>query len=329
MQRHHGLAASAVAMLVVASIIVSCSDASGPDSGGPLDPTLTQGELRGGGWTPAIEAAGRKAGKIDVCHSGNGTNFTHINVSANATRAHLGDPATGMGGHTADYRTSELTPCPPPDEPGLVQVCKVAGNGIAAGASYSYTIVANGQETTVTVPAGAGPGGTCVDAGSFRVGTDVTVQEVAQPDVNVTGLTVSPAGAQVGLSDLGNRRATVVAGVGTTTLTYTNTSTTAGSLVICKVGGTGVAAGTNFTFTVEGQSVTVPAGAAPAGNCSGALALPAGTPTVTETAVAGTTVQSIAGTPAAPTNINLAGRSATVQITSGQETRITFTNTAP
>jgi len=328
MQRHHGLTASAVALIVAASIVVSCSDASGPDSAS-LDPTLFSGELQGGGWTPSVEAAGKKAGKIDVCHSGNGKKYVHISVSANATRAHLGDPETGMGGHSADYRTSELTPCPPPDEPGLVQVCKVAGSGVATGANFSYTVTANGEETTVTVPAGAGPGGTCVDAGSFRVGTDVTVQEVAQPNVNVTGLTVSPEGAQVGVSDLANRTAMVVAGVGTTKVTYTNTSTTAGSLVICKVGGTGVAAGTNFTFTVEGQSVTVPAGAAPTGNCGAALVLPAGTPTVTETAVAGTSVQSITGTPAAPTNINLGARSATVQITSGQETRITFTNTAP
>src|SRR5688572_9538118 len=226
MQKHHGLTASAVAMLVAASIIMSCSDASGPDSAS-LDPTLFSGELQGGGWTPSVEAAGRKAGKIDVCHSGNGKKYVHISVSANATRAHLGDPETGMGGHSADYRTSDLTPCPPPDEPGLVQVCKVAGSGIATGASYSYTVSANGEETTVTVPAGAGPAGTCVDAGSFRVGTDVTVQEVAQPDVNVTGLTVSPEGAQVGVSDLANRTAMVVAGGGSPKVTYTNTSTNA------------------------------------------------------------------------------------------------------
>jgi hypothetical protein len=50
---------------------------------------------------------------------------------------------------------------------------------------------------------------------------------------------------------------------------------------------------------------------------------------VTETAVTGTSVSAIAGTPAAPTNINLAARSATAMIVVGQETRITFTNVAP
>ena len=49
-----------------------------------------------------------------------------------------------------------------------------------------------------------------------------------------------------------------------------------------------------------------------------AITLPAGAVTVTETAVAGTSVQAIAGTPAAPTNINLAGRSATVQVAAGR-----------
>ena len=115
-----------------------------------------------------------------------------------------------------------------------------------------------------------------------------------------------------------------------TTVTFTNSSTAStGTLVICKIGGTGITTGTNFQFTAGGQTVTVAAGAAPNGTCSSPIALPAGAVTVTETAVTGTSVQAIAGTPAAPTNINLAGRSATVQIVAGQETHITFTNTAP
>src|SRR5262249_3019882 len=120
--------------------------------------------------------------------------------------------------------------------------------------------------------------------------------------------------------------ATIIVGVGTTTLTYTNQGPT-GTLVICKVGGTGVTAGTNFSFTVGGQTQTVAAGAAPTGTCGSALTVGAGTVTVTEAAVTGTVVQSIAGTPA-PTNVNLAGGSASILITKGQESRITFTNVA-
>jgi hypothetical protein len=91
-----------------------------------------------------------------------------------------------------------------------------------------------------------------------------------------------------------------------------------------------VTAGTSFTFTAAGQSATVAAGAGPNGTCATTpLTIALGGVTVTETAVAGTSVSAITGTPAAPTNINLAGRSATVQIAAGQDTKITFTNVAP
>ncbi len=40
---------------------------------------------------------------------------------------------------------------------GFVQVCKVAGVGVAAGANFSFNVAG----TPVTVPAGPPPGGTC------------------------------------------------------------------------------------------------------------------------------------------------------------------------
>ena len=325
MQHPFGVAASATVALALAGIIISCSDPSSPDPLGNPDQAPDVGSLEGGGWNPAVENAGKKAGKIDVCHSGNGKNFNAINVSANATRAHLGDPATGTGGHSNDYRISDLTPCPPPATPGTVQVCKVAGNGIAAGTTYSYVISANGQQKTVTVAAGQ-----CANVASHRVGTDVSVVETAQPNTRVSSLTVSPAGAQVGTSDLAAGRAMVVVGVGVTTLTYTNTSTTAGSLVICKVAGTGVTAGTNFTFAVAGQTATVPAGAAPAGTCSAPLVATAGNQVVTETATPGVAATTIVATGPGGSNAlvssDLATGTATVTLTAGELTRVTYTN---
>ena len=152
------------------------------------------------------------------------------------------------------------------------------------------------------------------------------MHETPQTGVKTTSIVVSPAGAQQGTSDLPGGTATIIVGVGTTSLTFTNQGPT-GTLVICKVGGTGVTAGTKFTFTAGGLTSTVAAGAAPNGTCGTALTLGAGAVTVTEAAVVGTVVQSIAGTPT-PTNINLAGGSASTQITAGQEARITFTNVA-
>lgn len=445
--RPFGFTVSLVATLALAVVVVNCSSDSSandplaaPDGGSSL---LGNMSFAGGGWSPVIEAASND--KVTVCHSGNGKHYVQINVSAQGARAHLGDPTSGRGGHSGDYRVSPTTQCPPPANPGQVQICKVAGTGVTAGTNFSFTVTpAGGQPATVTVAAGAGPTGTCAAAGSFGIGTTVEVRETAQQGVTTSSIVVSPQGAQQGTSDLAGRSAVVIAGTGMTTLTFTNTNPTApgatgtlaickvagtgvtagtnytfgvggqtatvaagagptgtctttpltvaagnatvtetatagigvsavtatatgganalvssdfgarsatvtvtagqlttvtftnstapaatGTLVICKVGGTGITAGTNFTFTAGGQTAVVAAGAAPNGTCSSALTLATGAVTVTEAAAAGTSVSAIAGTPVAPTNINLASRSATVQITAGQETRITFTNTAP
>jgi hypothetical protein len=263
---------------------------------------------------------------VQVCHSGNGVHFVEIDVSAQGARAHLGDPTTGKGGHASDYRVSTLTPCPPPATPGHVEVCKVADVGVAMGTNFTFALTANGQSKSVVVAAGPAPNGTCAPAGDFRVGTTVDVHEMPQTDIRTTGIVVSPAGAQQGLSDLDDGDASIIVGTGSTTLTFTNRGPT-GTLVICKVGGTGVTAGTNFTFNAGGQTQTVAAGAAPNGTCGNALTVGAGALNVTEGPSAGTVVQSISGTPA-PTNVNLAAGSATILITKGQESRITFTNAA-
>jgi hypothetical protein len=329
--RRYALAVAIAAGLIVGALVVGCSSdtrSSDPVGVSPDGGLSTAGgaSLSGGGWTPAVAAAASKNDKVLVCHSGNGKHFVEIDVSVQGARAHLGDPSTGKGGHEDDYRVSDLTPCPPPATPGHVQVCKVADLGVAVGTNFTFVITEHGESKQVTVAAGAGPSGTCASAGDFRVGTTVDVHEMPQTDVKTTAIVVTPAGAQQGTSDLDGGNATIVVGVGTTTVTYTNRGPT-GTLVICKVGGTGVTAGTNFDFSVAGQKQTVAAGAGPNGTCGSALTLGAGTVTVTETAVTGTVVQSIAGTPS-PTNVNLAGGSASILITKGQESRITFTNAA-
>jgi hypothetical protein len=330
--RKFGLTLSVAASLAVAAIIASCSSDSSPIvSPEETDPSAATSSLNGGGWTPQVEAAANNDGKVAVCHSGNGKNFVAITVSPQGARAHLGDPATGKGGHAADFRISNLTSCPPSSTPGQLQVCKVAGTGVNVGTNFTFAVSANGATNNTTVAAGAAPSGTCANAGSFPTGTTVTVTEGAQTGVNTSSITVNPAGAQQGTSDLPNRRATVITGSGTTTVTFTNTTATAGggngTLVVCKVAGTGVTAGGNYTFNVGGQNVTVAAGAGPTGTCSSPVTLAAGAISVSENTVAGTVVEIITGTPA-PTNVNLANRSATVQVTQGQQSTITFTNAA-
>ena len=327
--KRYGLASAVAVGLVVGTLVVSCSgdsNSTSPTPGSTVD-ALGPG-LAGGGWNLVVAAAASKSDKVLVCHSGNGKHFTQINVSARGARAHLGDPSSGKGGHDADYRVSPLTPCPPPATPGTVEVCKVADVGVAVGSTFNFALTSDNVTSTVTVAAGAGPNGTCVPAGDFRVGTMVTVTEAAQTGIQTTDIVVSPAGAQQGTPDLPGRSATIIVGVGTTSVTFTNRGPT-GTLVICKIGGMGVAAGTNFTFTAGGQQQTVAAGAAPNGTCGAPLTLPVGSVNVAENAVTNTTVQAITGTPAMPTNINTSTRSATVAIVAGQETHITFTNVSP
>lgn len=325
-----GLTPTIAAALLIAASVASCSggDTSSSDPiVAPTDNGVSPGDvsLSGGGWTPGVAIASAKNDKVSVCHSGNGKHFTEINVSAQGARAHLGDPATGKGGHEDDYRVSDLTPCPPPATPGHVLVCKVADLGVAVGTNFTFTLTSNEESKVVTVAAGASPNGNCLLAGDFRVGTTVEVHETPKTDVNTTSIIVSPAGAQQGTSELIDGRATIIVGVGTTTLTFTNRGPT-GTLAICKVAGTGVTTGTTFSFTAAGQTKTVAAGAGPDGHCE-TLTVGAGTATVSEEAVSGTTVQAITGTPA-PTNVSLTGRSASILITKGQESRITFTNAA-
>ena len=329
--RRFGLTLSIAASLGIAALIASCSGDGTPISSpdGSV-PGLSSADLNGGGWTPSVAAAANNDGKVTVCHSGNGKNFTQITVSPQGARAHLGDPSTGKGGHAGDFRVSDLTTCPPSSTPGQVQVCKVAGPGVNVGASYAFTVTTTGTPQTVNVTAGAAPAGNCVNAGTFAVGTNVTIAEGAQTGVTTSSIVVSPSGAQQGTSDLTNRSAAVIAGNGTTRVTFTNTTGTggtSGTLVVCKVGGAGVNAGTNFTFSVAGQNVTVAAGAAPNGTCSSAITLPTGSVIVNEASSAGTITQSIAGSPT-PTNIFLAGRSAQTLITAGQQSTITYTNVA-
>src|SRR5262245_27035453 len=192
--KRYGLASAVAVGLVVGTLVVSCSgdsNSTSPTPGSTVD-ALGPG-LAGGGWSLVVAAAASKSDKVRVCHSGNGKHFTQINISARGARAHLGDPTTGKGGHNADYRVSSLTPCPPPATPGTVEVCKVADLGVAIGSTFNFALTSDNVTSTVTVAAGAGPNGTCVPAGDFRVGTMVTVKEASQTDVETTNIVVSPA----------------------------------------------------------------------------------------------------------------------------------------
>jgi len=170
---------------------------------------------------------------------------------------------------------------------GQLKVCKVAGIGVPVGAPFTFT--AGGS--TFTVPAGPPPGGTCVVGPAFPAGTGVTVTETIPPGHVVSDITVAPVGQIVGTPNLATGSVNVAMGSGVTEVTYTDKRT--GFLEICKRGDVRG----NFTFTVNPGALgpfVVPAGA-----CSPAIEVVAGSVTIQEMPAAGYVMAGCATIPAA------------------------------
>lgn len=73
------------------------------------------------------------------------------------------------------------------------------------------------------------------------------------------------------------------------------------SVKVCKIGGAGIAPGTPFTFTVGGQTITVPAGPAPTGTCvdvNDPSMKPGSTVSIAETIPSGDAITNITVNPA-------------------------------
>jgi len=104
---------------------------------------------------------------------------------------------------------------------------------------------------------------------------NITVTETVSGNLSLVGITASPP---VVSTNLAAKSAVVqiIAGQ-TTTVIFTNTGNPApgGQVRVCKVAGQGVPVGTPFTFTVNGNPVTVNAGPGPTGNCSDNFSVPA------------------------------------------------------
>jgi hypothetical protein len=174
---------------------------------------------------------------------------------------------------------------------GNLKICKVAGPGVTPGTPFHFT--AGG--VTLTVPAGPAPGGSCVVGPSFPVGTTVLVTEAIPAADAVSSITVNPPPQLVGTPNLTTGTVTVKIASGFTEVTYTNwmkSHQKTGYLEICKQSpGKG-----NFTFTVNPGNLgpfVVPAGA-----CSPAIEVPAGTVTITETPVSGSVLTNCSTIPA-------------------------------
>jgi len=203
---------------------------------------------------------------------------------------------------------------------GILKVCKVAGPGIAVGTLFGFT--ANGNP--FQVPAGPGPGGTCVVVNpSFPAGTTVNIVETIPAGIAVSNITVAvaPPGNVVSTN---NATGTVVVttGSGVTEVTYTDYKTT-GYLEICKTG----AAGGSFMINPGNLGPF----AVPVGACSPSIQVAAGQVTITETPPPGTAISGCTTIPSGRlVSCPPGGQTATVTVVPGDipsETIVTVNNT--
>jgi hypothetical protein len=218
---------------------------------------------------------------------------------------------------------------PPPPATGFLQICKVAGANVAVTTPFTFSVAGG----TVTVPAGAAPGGTCSPAQVVPAGS-TPITETLNGYV-LTSVSTLPAVSLVS-ANLGAGTATVTVNAGGQTIvTFVNATTPppqTGFLQICKVAGAGLLTPVAFTFTVVGGTpVTVSAGPAPSGTCSSAQVVTAGQIQITETLPPNTALTSVSTLPAANllVSANLAAGTATVTVNTGGQTTVTFLNTSP
>ncbi|HJQ69855.1 MAG TPA: Ig-like domain repeat protein [Blastocatellia bacterium] len=236
------------------------------------------------------------------------TTFMPLAIATDSTVPHVftAGPVSGFPYILARGRT--LSPAGE-----VLKVCKVAGPGIPVGTPFTFTA----GPSTFTVPAGPPPGGTCVVGPSFPAGSTVTVTETIPPGHTVSSITVAPASQLVGTPNLAGGSVNVLIGGGVTEVTFTDKRT--GFLEICK---RGRVSGT-FTFNVNPGGLgpfVVPAGA-----CSPAIEVDAGSVVITELPTPGIAMSGCSTIPASQQGpCNLSAQTSTVTVAPGNISTMTI-----
>jgi hypothetical protein len=199
------------------------------------------------------------------------------------------------------------------EDTGILKICKVAGTGITVGTSFTFTA----GSSTVTVPAGPAPGGTCMVGPSFPVGTSVTVTEMIPAGDTVSSISVAPPGQLLGTPNLAGGSVNVAIGSGVTEVTFTDNRT--GFIEICKKGD--VTGTFNFTVSPGGLGPF----AVPAGACSPAIAVAAGPVTIHELPSRGGSMVACSSLPASQQGpCNITTQTSTVTVVPGDVSTMTI-----
>jgi len=252
-----------------------------------------------------------------------GSIFAQASITLTTGASVTGGVYALTGAVTLD--TNTVTACM-----GTLQVCKVAGSGALLGESFGFSI-AGSPATLISVQAGPSPGGTCSVA-LLVPAHPSTITETIPVNTTLGAVATTPTPGLLISSNLAAGTATVEVDPGAQTIaTFVNTvppPPTTGFLQICKVAGGGVTVGTNFTFSVAGTLVTVPAGLPPGGYCNTPLVVQANPALlITETLPTGTLLMGVSTLPAGLlVSSNLAAGTATVTVNAGGTTIVTFVN---
>lgn len=237
-----------------------------------------------------------------------------VSKDLNARTATVKVVAGGVAKQTIATFTNKKAPT------GFLEVCKKAPAGDALTGAYTFTVATSGTTTTVTAPVGG-----CANAIELPAG-EATVTETARAGAELTAIAVTPTDRSVSTS-VPNRSATVKIVEGAlgsqTIVTFTNKTVPPpkGVVKVCKIAGSGIAAGQTFAFTVGGVSTT-----AQAGSCSLPLTVTVGNVTVVETGTTGYDVTAITVAGAGSlVSSNLSTATAVVSVSTGV-TEVNFTN---
>ncbi len=213
---------------------------------------------------------------------------------------------------------------------GALKVCKVAGNGVPVGQSFTFTESAGGSTVgPFAVAAGATSGASCSYLTDYQVGTNVNIAETATPGIAATSIVVSGPGSMRSHLNLSAGTVTATVGSGVTEVDYTNSvvvNQPPGYIEVCKNAGDSYVAPGPWTFTLT-QGTWTNTQSVLAGQCSGDVAVHPGQVNVAETFSAPNYVSSIAAIPSGNLlGSNLANGTATFAVASGATTTAVFTN---
>lgn len=223
---------------------------------------------------------------------------------------------------------------------GILKVCKVAGGPKVLGDKFHFH---DDQGNQFSVQAGPKPGGYCVVGhGSYDAGTSVTLTEDIPAGNKVTDIAATP-GPLSGF-DYAQGTAAIKIQPGVNEITYTDVKDghgfdgsakveidpdakkaaggkeKYGYLEVCKKS----KSGQDFTFTVQGQAVTVPAGA-----CSPSIKVVSGQVAIHEQPSASSQMTGCSSRPAYPVDCNIAAQTAIAIVAPGgisKETIVTIKN---